>query len=452
MNPKNHLPITVGSKLNERYLVEAIVGHGSFASVTRCLDTKRRQTVAVKINNNDSESAKQAKAEMTILQKLRSLHVSTCYIVEYMDVFSHMDNTCITLELLDQSLHAYMDDRGHNALLLMEVTPIVHQLAEALCHLKFMGIVHADVKPENIMIVNRYEMPLTVKLIDFGLAFESAAGPSAQVQSVWYTAPEVMLGVPFNEAIDMWSLGVVAADLVIGYPMYPGKDYYQVLGFILQTLGQLPEYMLECGTLTGNYFHHKPSCLQQWWIKSEKEHEDETGIPLQDVRYLQLESIDQIEVFMQYKYGYQDGQEQFMDLLKSMLQLDPNYRIQPMGLLEHPIFQPYNKNPTEEPQTEPGHHIEGEKEVDEAHSDGTCDLTEMSVGSTLDDGFVEIDLQVDDTRMDRAVAQEEVALLLHHVEEERDVVKERCLQIFFRNVTAIFTCCFGIFRTLKSSF
>uniref|UniRef100_A0A3P9CZ44 Protein kinase domain-containing protein n=1 Tax=Maylandia zebra TaxID=106582 RepID=A0A3P9CZ44_9CICH len=64
------------------------------------------------------------------------------------------------------------------------------------------------------MVVNRHESPIKVKLIDFGLACPaSAVMPGDRVGTVGYSAPEVMLGLPYNEAADMWSLGLVAVEL-----------------------------------------------------------------------------------------------------------------------------------------------------------------------------------------------------------------------------------------------
>ena len=89
--------------------------------------------------------------------------------------------------------------------------------------LKQLGLIHADLKPENIMMVDPQRHPYRVKVIDFGSASHvSKAVPSTYLQSRYYRAPEIILGLPFNERIDMWSLGCVAAELFLGWPLYPG--------------------------------------------------------------------------------------------------------------------------------------------------------------------------------------------------------------------------------------
>uniref|UniRef100_A0A3P9D6I1 Protein kinase domain-containing protein n=1 Tax=Maylandia zebra TaxID=106582 RepID=A0A3P9D6I1_9CICH len=145
---------------------------------------------------------------------------------------------CVTVD--------YIWDRKNHCLPISEVRPILGQLTNALSHLGSVGMVHADLKPGNIMVVNRHESPIKVKLIDFGLACPaSAVMPGDRVGTVGYCAPEVMLGLPYNEAIDMWSLGLVAVELATGLPLYPGNEDYDVLKFIIETQGQPPDHVLD---------------------------------------------------------------------------------------------------------------------------------------------------------------------------------------------------------------
>uniref|UniRef100_A0A3P9CQF6 Protein kinase domain-containing protein n=1 Tax=Maylandia zebra TaxID=106582 RepID=A0A3P9CQF6_9CICH len=168
--------------------------------------------------------------------------------------------------------------------------PILHQLANALFHLGSVGIVHADLKSGNIMVVNRHESPVKVKVIDFGLAHPaSALIPGHRLGTVGYCAPEVMLGIPCDEAIDMWALGLVAVELATGVPLYPGEDNYDVLRFITETQGQLPDHLLD----------------------SEQ---------------------------FQYETDYQSKETRYIKLIKQMLALDANQRITPSEVLKHPFF------------------------------------------------------------------------------------------------------------------
>jgi dual specificity protein kinase YAK1 len=111
-------------------------------------------------------------------------------------------------------------------------------------------LIHADLKPENIMLVDPVRQPYRyerntlrpfifmilyflfyyhcrVKVIDFGSASHvSKTVCNTYLQSRYYRAPEIILGLPFCEAIDMWSLGCVVAELFLGWPLYPGSSEY----------------------------------------------------------------------------------------------------------------------------------------------------------------------------------------------------------------------------------
>ena len=134
------------------------------------------------------------------------------------------------------------------------------QVLTALMKLKQLGLIHADLKPENIMMVDPQRHPYRVKVIDFGSASHvSKAVPSTYLQSRYYRAPEIILGLPFNERIDMWSLGCVAAELFLGWPLYPGASEYDQIRYICQTHGHPPEHMLnaEYGIQNNCLFYKK---------------------------------------------------------------------------------------------------------------------------------------------------------------------------------------------------
>lgn len=82
------------------------------------------------------------------------------------------------------------------------------------------------------MLVDPVRQPYRVKVIDFGSASHvSKAVCNTYLQSRYYRAPEIVLGLPFSEAIDMWSLGCVIAELFLGWPLYPGSSEYDQVCF-----------------------------------------------------------------------------------------------------------------------------------------------------------------------------------------------------------------------------
>uniref|UniRef100_A0A8P4K1C8 Protein kinase domain-containing protein n=1 Tax=Dicentrarchus labrax TaxID=13489 RepID=A0A8P4K1C8_DICLA len=275
--------------------VESFLGEGGFGFVTKCHNLVTDEMEAIKVNKNLPSVFHQARAEIAILKRLQCLDPDTCNIVKWNGYFFDRDHICLNFELLDQSLYSYMVGRDFRGLSMAELRPILFQLATTLSHLRSMDIVHADLKPDNVMLVDSKKQPLKVKLIDFGLARPvSAVEPGVCVQTTWYRAPEVMLHLPFDEAIDMWSLGLVAAELATGSPLYPGDTDYDVLRFILETQGQPADDVLDRGMGTEYYFREQRHGQQRW--------------------------ID-----------HQTEQRLLVDLIKRMLELDPEQRIKPPG-------------------------------------------------------------------------------------------------------------------------
>uniref|UniRef100_A0A8C4HUW3 Protein kinase domain-containing protein n=1 Tax=Dicentrarchus labrax TaxID=13489 RepID=A0A8C4HUW3_DICLA len=312
-NPSTRLPQEdpQTNLLAECHKVESFLGEGGFGFVTKCHNLVTDEMEAIKVNKNLPSVFHQARAEIAILKRLQCLDPDTCNIVKWNGYFFDRDHICLNFELLDQSLYSYMVGRDFRGLSMAELRPILFQLATTLSHLRSMDIVHADLKPDNVMLVDSKKQPLKVKLIDFGLARPvSAVEPGVCVQTTWYRAPEVMLHLPFDEAIDMWSLGLVAAELATGSPLYPGDTDYDVLRFILETQGQPADDVLDRGMGTEYYFREQRHGQQRWTFKSPEQFAD-----------------------------HQTEQRLLVDLIKRMLELDPEQRIKPLEVLQHPFFK-----------------------------------------------------------------------------------------------------------------
>ncbi|KAG7277964.1 hypothetical protein CRUP_022134 [Coryphaenoides rupestris] len=139
--------------------------------------------------------------------------------------FAHGPYTCMEFELLYCSLPELVCKAKHHKLSLKQTRDILKQVATALVHLDALGIIHGDLKPENIMVSAQGQ----AKLIDFGLSYfvsDELAGTT--LQSLPYRSPEILLGLPFTGAIDMWSLDCVAAELLTGCMLYPCYTEYDL--------------------------------------------------------------------------------------------------------------------------------------------------------------------------------------------------------------------------------
>ncbi|XP_047435075.1 homeodomain-interacting protein kinase 2-like [Mugil cephalus] len=192
------------------------------------------------------------------------------------------------------------------------------------------------------MVVDRRQQPLRVKIIDFGLACHvSDIVPGSSMQTLWYRAPEVMLGTDFDEAIDMWSLGVFAAELTLGYPLFYGFHEYDVMRFIVETLGQPPDFQLNSSQNTTQFFRSQGTLHGKTWkLKTADEFVTETGHIYRDTRIYHLSSLDVLGemLFLRNKSESRVNLVNCVDLLKRMLEVDQYARIIPLKVLEHAFF------------------------------------------------------------------------------------------------------------------
>ncbi|XP_027146300.1 homeodomain-interacting protein kinase 2 isoform X4 [Larimichthys crocea] len=227
----NRLQLAVGDLIcstTSDYEVQHLLGSGTFGVVTKCKKLATNEMVAVKILKS-KRYINEAKKEEMILKKMKEFDSHKFNIVRWNDSFAYMGHFCLEFEKLDISLDEFMQTCS-NPLKLVEIRPIVQQLATALEFLMNIGIVHADLKLANIMLVEQFNQPLRVKIIDFGLASDNPrACTGLTLQTLWYRAPEVLLGCPINEAIDVWSLGCIAAEMLMGMALFPGSDEYDMV-------------------------------------------------------------------------------------------------------------------------------------------------------------------------------------------------------------------------------
>ncbi|XP_029916999.1 homeodomain-interacting protein kinase 2-like [Myripristis murdjan] len=255
-------PLSVSSNYEELELSR--LGEGVFGTVSRFLKKDTSQIVAVK--RLKDESCFDAKKEISILERLRSFGAHKCHIVQFHEHFQKDGHTCLVFEALDISLYDYMRQRDFVPLSLYDIRWIIKQLAVAFDTLKTMGLIHTDVKPDNIMLVDHEKKPLRVKLIDFGLAIPTCeAEQGAHLQPKYWRSPEILLGLQFSEAIDMWSLGCVMAEMLLGYPLFPGRCEYDVMRFIVQLLGPPPEHLLNAGLRTKRFFKKPFFSFRRHW-------------------------------------------------------------------------------------------------------------------------------------------------------------------------------------------
>ncbi|XP_057705649.1 homeodomain-interacting protein kinase 2-like [Corythoichthys intestinalis] len=204
-----------------------------------------------------------------------------------------MGHICLEFEYLDKSLYDLMKERQFKNLQVKEIRPLVHQLAIALDHLKRVHTIHGDIKLENIMLIDHQRQPYRIKLGDLGLAQGGSVNKqNSNSQSHQYRSPEILLGAPFTEATDMWSVGCVAAFLYMGTHMYHGRNEYEMIKFIMETQGPFPEDTMISGQKTCDFFH-RDNQNSTWKLKTPEQ--QETGFVPRDTRKIKLISLNHLQ-------------------------------------------------------------------------------------------------------------------------------------------------------------
>ncbi|KAL2091118.1 hypothetical protein ACEWY4_013381 [Coilia grayii] len=336
--------------VSSSYEVLEFLGRGTFGQVAKCWKRGTNEIVAIKILKNHPSYARQGQIEVSILKCLSAENADEFNFVRSYECFQHKGHTCLVFEMLEQNLYDFLKHSKFSPLPLRHIRPVLQQVATALMKLKSLGLIHADLKPENIMLVDPIRQPYRVKVIDFGSASHvSKAVCSTYLQSRYYRAPEIILGLPFCEAIDMWSLGCVIAELFLGWPLYPGASEYDQIRYISQTQGLPAEYLLSAGTKTSRFFNRGPdSSYPLWRLKTPLEHEAEMGITSKEARKYIFNCLDdmmqvKVKVNMSTHLEGTDmlaekaDRREFIDLLKRMLRLDADKRITPSKTLAHPF-------------------------------------------------------------------------------------------------------------------
>uniref|UniRef100_A0A3P9HH06 Protein kinase domain-containing protein n=1 Tax=Oryzias latipes TaxID=8090 RepID=A0A3P9HH06_ORYLA len=253
------------------YKVGEFLGEGGFGKVAKGTKLGCQEFFAIKI----VEHVESGKKEFEALEIIKDLDPGKNNLVKLYECFQFKNVICLVYEILGESLLDRMGRQDFEPTHLCKLRPVAQQMFQALSALKSINVAHMDIKLDNIMYVD--EESSKIKLIDFGLAKktnEMLTGSNIQV--IPFRAPEVILGLPMDESVDMWALGVVFATMCRGdFPFPCGTEYETIRGLV------------------------------------------------------QIFGSKQFELFDE------DDHRAFNDLLKRMLEVDPMNRITPSQALEH---------------------------------------------------------------------------------------------------------------------
>lgn len=158
----------------------------------------------------------------------------------------------IAFELLSINLYEFIKNNNFQGLSLGLIRRFAIQILQALKYQRDHGIIHCDLKPENILL--KQPNKSGIKLIDYGSSCFQNQRIYTYIQSRFYRAPEIILGVPYTTSIDMWSFGCILAELQSGFPLFPGENEMDQLAYIMEIKGEPEDYLLELSSRRKLFF------------------------------------------------------------------------------------------------------------------------------------------------------------------------------------------------------
>ncbi|XP_073467252.1 mitogen-activated protein kinase 15, partial [Aquarana catesbeiana] len=218
----------VEDHISQKYDIKKRLGKGAYGIVWKAIDRKTGEIVAVKKifdafrNRTD---AQRTFREIMFLQEFGE-HPN---IIKLLNVIRAQNDKDIYLvfEYMETDLHAVI--KKGNLLKDIHMRFILYQLLKSTKFLHSGNVIHRDQKPSNILL----DADCLVKLCDFGLArslyqIQEDSGNPALTEYVatrWYRAPEILLGSQrYTKGVDMWSVGCILAEMLLGKPLFPGTS------------------------------------------------------------------------------------------------------------------------------------------------------------------------------------------------------------------------------------
>lgn len=298
---------------------------------------------AMKVFRTDEAAVSQGNNEVVILEYVNRVvgKKDRVAIPDMLSVFKVRGHIAFLMELGGPNLFQIIGTRNYIGLTLPVIRGMLTRLLEALVILEGRGIVHADIKPENILMSMRKYQPIRslaeyntalssvveacrndstsevdVLLVDWSSASIGYSQSAPYIQSRFYRAPEVIMRGRYGPSVDIWSLGCVAAELFLASPLFPGGDEIDMLRQIQLKLGILPR------SVTSRIGDDSPAKHSDAWKVDQKEY-----------------SPGNFELFLRERSGRDDFDFlAFINILRLMLQLNCDARITATSGMLHPFI------------------------------------------------------------------------------------------------------------------
>ncbi|CAK0810069.1 unnamed protein product [Prorocentrum cordatum] len=330
-------PVKANGIIAARYQVQEVVGAAVFSRAVQCLDLHTNRMVCMKvISRNDKEYVDQSLDEIKLLRFIganaENLDEKCC--LQLLDCFYHKEHLIIVTELLRENLYEFSRfnrESGEEPFFTLgRVQRIAKQILTALEYTHSLCLIHADLKPENVLVKSYSRCE--VKLIDFGSSCFVDDHLPGYVQSRAYRAPEVVLGCPYDQKIDMWSLACIIAELWTGKVLFHADCAQGVLARILGIIGPIPEHMMASGRFVPELFTFDG----QLYSEVPETAPAAAGFGVSEPRVVHLYEPKASSL----RQRMRTRDDEFLDFLTKVLTIDPAGRPTAAEALQHPWLSP----------------------------------------------------------------------------------------------------------------
>lgn len=301
-----------------RYRAERIVGTGSFGIVFQATCLETGEAVAIKKVLQDKRYKNRELQIMRMLDHPNIVQLKHCF-------FSTTDKDelylNLVLEYVPETVYRVTKyySRMNQRMPLIYVKLYTYQICRSLAYIHgVVGVCHRDIKPQNLLVDPHTHQ---LKLCDFGSAKKLVKGEPniSYICSRYYRAPELIFGATeYTTAIDIWSLGCVLAELLLGLPLFPGESGVDQLVEIIKVLGTPTREEIKC--MNPNYTEFK---------------------------------FPQIKAHPWHKVFHKRTPPEAVDLVSRLLQYSPNLRCTALEACAHPFFDELRDPNTQLPNAHP---------------------------------------------------------------------------------------------------
>ena len=295
------------TKVN-KYKKLSKIGEGTYGIVYKAEDIQKKRIVALKkirLKPEEEGIPSTAIREISLLKECKNKNI-----INLIDVIHTKSKLTLIFEYCETDLKRIMDEKREEKLPLKTIKEYFYQIIKGLNYLHKKKIIHRDLKPQNLLINSENK----IKICDFGLARGYGVPVKTytnEVVTLWYRPPDILLGNKiYDISCDIWSAGCIFAEMLLGHPLFSGKNESEQCEQIFHLIGTPDED-------TFNWLKESP----EW----------NTGINgdgfTKVTRKNFLTTFNQID------------DQLAIDILDKILVFDPEQRICTDDLLKHPFFQ-----------------------------------------------------------------------------------------------------------------